>query len=88
MLEVSLFDCIGSVKSLCIPVRQSGMEKRPFGRQKSGRFQEQTPTILNGNSDLEKRNFLTAKFVAVVEPQSRQNSSESSNTTERKKGGI
>ena len=53
-------------------MRQSGMEKRSFGRQKSGRFQEQKPTILKGNSDLEKRNFLMAKFVAfvtIVEPQ-------------------
>ena len=39
-------------------MRQSGVEKRPFGRQKSGRFQEQKPTILRGNSNLEKRYFL------------------------------
>ncbi len=65
------------------------MEKRPFGRQKSGRFEEQKPTILMGNSDLEKRNFLTAKFVVFVEPPSRQNSHEKSRSTkERKKGGI
>ena len=64
------------------------MEKRPFGRQKSGRFQEQKPTILIGNSDFEKRNFLTAKFVAFVEPPSRQNSNESRSTKEQKKRGI
>ena len=64
------------------------MEKRPFGRQKSDRFQEQKPMILLGNSDLEKRNFLTAKFVAFVEPPSRQNSHESRSTKEQKKRGI
>ncbi len=69
-------------------MRQSGMEKRPFGQQKNTRFQEQKPVILMGNSDLEKRDFLTAKFIAFVEPQSRQNSHESSNTKEQKKGGI
>ena len=64
------------------------MEKRPFGQQKSGRFQEQKPTILMGNLDIEKRNFLTAKFVAFVEPPSRQNSHELLSTKEGKKGGI
>ena len=64
------------------------MEKRAFGRQKSGRFQEQKPTNLLGNSDLEKRNFLTAKFVAFVEPPSRQNSHEYRSTKQGKKGDI
>ena len=76
------------MKSPCIPVRQSGMEKRPFGRQKSGRFQEQKPKILMGNSDFEERNFLTAKFVAFVEPPSRQTNHESRSTKEGRKGGI
>ncbi len=61
------------------------MEKRPFGQQKSDQFEEQKPAILMGNSDLEKRHFLTAKFVAFVEPQSRQNSHESRSTKEQKK---
>ena len=64
------------------------MEKRPFGRQKSGRFQEQKPTILMENSDLEKRNFLTAKFLAFVDPPSRQNSHEARSTKEGRKGSI
>ncbi len=41
-----------------------------------------------GNSDLGKRNFLTAKFVAFVEPPSRQNSHESRSLKEGRKGGI
>ncbi len=64
------------------------MEKRAFGQQKSDRFQDQKPTSLMGNSDLEKRHFLTPKFVAFVEPLSRQNSNESRSTKEQKKRGI
>jgi hypothetical protein len=44
------------------------MEERPFGQQKTARFREQKPAVLMGNSDLEKHHFLTAKFVAFVEP--------------------
>ncbi len=64
------------------------MEKRSFGRQKNGRFQEQKPTILIGNTDLEKRNFLAAKFVAFVEPPSRQKGNETRSTKGGRKGGI
>jgi len=64
------------------------MEKLPFGQQKSDRFQEQKAVILMGNSDLEKRHFLTTKFVAFVEPPSRQNGHESRTTKEQKKRGI
>ncbi len=76
------------MKSPCIPVQQSGMEKRPFGEQKSDRFQEQTPVILMGHADLEKRHFLTGNFVAFVEPPSRQIRQECRNTKEQKKRGI
>ena len=71
-------------------MRQSGMEKRAFGQQKSDRFQEQKPMILMGNSDLEKRNFLTAKFVAFVEPPSPVKITHQSRQPqrERRKGGI
>ena len=69
-------------------MRQSGMEKRPVGQQKSDRFEEQKAVILMGNSDLEKRHFLTTKFVAFVEPPSRQNSHESRSTKEGRKEGI
>ncbi len=41
-----------------------------------------------GNSDLEKRNFLRAKFVAFVGPPNRQNNHESHSTKEGRKGGI
>ena len=41
-----------------------------------------------GNADIQKRHFLTAKFVAFVEPPSRQNSQESRSTKEQKKRGI
>ncbi len=41
-----------------------------------------------GNSDLEDHYFLTAKFVAFAEPQSRENSNESSTAKERKKRDI
>jgi hypothetical protein len=64
------------------------MEKRGFGQQKSCRFREQKPEILMGNSDLEKHHFLTPKFVAFVEPPSRQNGNESSSAKEQKKRGI
>ena len=64
------------------------MEKRSFGQQKSDRFQEQKPAILMGNTDLENHDFLAAKFVASVEPPSRQNSHESRSTKEQKKRGI
>ncbi len=64
------------------------MEKRPFGQQKNERFEEQKAVILMGNSDLEKRHFLTTKFVAFVEPPNRQNSFESRSTKEQKKRGI
>ena len=64
------------------------MEKRGFGQSKNARFREQKPVILMGNSDLEKHDFLTAKFVAFEEPPSRQNSNESRSTKEQKKGGI
>ena len=65
------------------------MEKQPFGQQKSGRFEEQKAVILMGNSDLEKRHFLTTKFVAFVElPPSRQKNNESRSTKEQKKRGI
>ncbi len=69
-------------------MRQSGVEKRPFGRQKTPRFQEQKPTILMVISDIEKRNFLTVKYVAFVEPPSRQNSHEPRSTKAGRKGGI
>ena len=64
------------------------MQKRPFGQQKSGRSQEQKPATLLENSDLEKRHFLTVKFVSFVEPPSRENSNESRSTKEQKERGI
>ncbi len=64
------------------------MEKRPFGQQKSDRFQEQKPVISMANSDIEKHRFLTAKFVAFAEPLTRQISNESRSTKEQKKRGM
>ncbi len=64
------------------------MEKRQFGQQKSDRFREQKPAVLMGNSDLENRHFLTAKFVVFVEPPRRQNGHEARTTKEQKKRGI
>ena len=67
---------------------QSGTEKRAFGHEKSGRFQEQKPGILMGNSGLEKRHFLKAKIVAFLEPPSRQNNHESRSTKQQKTRGT
>ncbi len=64
------------------------MEKQLFGQEKSVRFEEQKRAISMGNSDLEKRHFLTAKSVAFVEPPSRQNNHESRSTKGKKKRGI